>query len=330
MKRVGIIGFGNIGKRLYEKLTNNGWIVVFVVTSKHVFTNSINTPKDRSDNWLSYCHSVDLVFLAIPTLDDGRTALNYITALMAKGIPVVTCEKGALANYFAELKPKLSCIGFSATVGGGSGIVQFLNHRFFTGTLEVHTILNGTLNYIWDDLKMGNPLGHVVEEIKNLGYTEPGDDDPISIILNEIRSDTTKKTAILFNLCMHSDAVLAAKNINTVITKEMVARAIKEAGNRRFVISFEKAENFLEEAESVPAFIHYIGDWVITGGFKKVDRNPLITRLCGSATWVNNSVLTVEGKNGVDGVYLCSGPGAGASPTTAAMIRDAERLLNSV
>ena len=328
MKRIGIIGFGNIGKKLYEKIIEKGWVVDFIATSSHIFVDDLRTSKNRLDNWFNYCQNIDLVFLAIPTFDDGKTALNYINALTTKGIPVVTCEKGALANYFTELKPRLSHIGFSATVGGGSGIVHFLNHRFFTGTREVHTILNGTLNYIWDDLKMGNPLGHVVEEIRKLGYTEPSNNDPIDIILGEISSDVTKKTSILFNLCFHSKSALMAKDIDCVLAKEAVKRAIKEAGNRRFIVSFEREENFQEEIESVQAFIHRIGGWVITGGFKRMDRNPLIGRLCNSTTWVNNAVLTVEGDSGADGVYICGGPGAGASPTTAAMIRDAERLPN--
>ena len=30
MNKAGIIGFGNIGKKLYEKLLENGWIVILL------------------------------------------------------------------------------------------------------------------------------------------------------------------------------------------------------------------------------------------------------------------------------------------------------------
>ena len=37
MNKAGIIGFGNIGKKLREKLLENDWIVSLIVTSEHVF-----------------------------------------------------------------------------------------------------------------------------------------------------------------------------------------------------------------------------------------------------------------------------------------------------
>ena len=326
MKQAGIIGFGNIGKKLYEKLLENGWKVTFIVTSEHVFGDSPDNPKDKSENWLNYCRDVDIVFLAIPTFDDGRTAFNYITAVIEKGIPVVTCEKGALSNYFAELKPILNRIGYSATVGGGSGMIHFLQRRFFSGIREVHAIVNSTMNYIWDDLRMGNPLGHIVEEVKRLGYAEPGEKDPIKIILGEAGPDVTKKTSILFNLCFRPKTILHAKDIKVVLTDEMVKKAITEAISRRFVVSFEREGNFKEKDNDITAFTHHIEEWVISGGFKRTD-NPLIARLCNSTTWVNNAILTVEGEDGSGGIYFCVGPGAGASPVATAMISDAEGLL---
>lgn len=326
MKKAGIIGFGNIGKKLYEKLLENGWIVAFIVTSEYVFAGSTDVPKDKAENWLHYCHNVDVVFLAIPTFDDGKIALNYITAVTEKGIPVVTCEKGALSNYFAELKPILNRIGYSATVGGGSGMIHFLKRRFFSGTREVHAIMNSTMNYIWDDLRMGNPIGHIIEEVKKLGYTESGEKDSVKIILGEAGPDVTKKISILFNLCFRPKTVLRARDIKVVLTEEMVKQAISEAMDRRFVVSFEKEENFRERDDDIIAFTHRIDGWIITGGFKKTN-SLLIARLCNSATWVNNAMLTVEGEDGSGGKYLCIGPGAGASPVATAMIRDAEELL---
>jgi homoserine dehydrogenase len=41
----------------------------------------------------------------------------------------------------------------------------------------------------------------------------------------------------------------------------------------------------------------------------------------------NNALLMYEGKDGENGIYSVSGPGAGAEPTTASMILDLEKLL---
>lgn len=327
MKKVGIIGFGNIGRPLYDKALACDWEIAFVANRRYIMCGQPLKAVDAGENWLRYCQGVDLVFLAIPTHDDGRQALQYIQELTAMGISVVTCEKGALANYFSELKLVLKQLGYSATVGGGSGIIPFLRQRFFSGIREVHVILNGTLNYTWNDLGMGNPLGHIVDETQRLGYSEPGQSDPIKIILGEAGSDAVKKTAILYNLCFRSPKILRAQNIEVKLTPAMVRQAIREAVDRRFVVSFEREANFEGDSEDILAFTQRLDGWVITAGFKRTDRNPLVARLCQSASWVNNSLLTVEGDNGKDGVYLCVGPGAGAQPTTAAMIRDAEALL---
>lgn len=325
-KKAGIIGFGNIGKKLHEKLNQMGWNIVFFTDKRLIWTDISSPAQDEIVNWQKYCQNIDVVFLAIPTLDDGHSAVDYITRLRGKNISVVTCEKGALANYFTELRPLLPGIGYSATVGGGSGIIHFLKQRFFSGTQEIHAILNGTMNYIFSDLMMGNPLGHIVEEAKKLGYAEPGESDPIKIILAEAVFDATKKASILFNLCFNSDTVLRASDIKVTLTEEMVRNAIREANNRRFVVSFLRQNGFKPEASDISAFCHAVGDWIIKGGFTRLD-NPLITRLCNATSWVNNGLLSVEGKDGADGVYLCVGPGAGASATTAAMIRDAESFI---
>ena len=143
--KVGIIGFGNIGQEFYQKVVSTGWEVAFVADDKHIFVGDLKKPRDVISNWKKYCRNLDAVGLAVPS-DNGLAALQYITWLIGKKIFVATCEKSALANYFNVLKPLLPMIGYSATVGGGSGMLHFLQNRFFSGTQEVYVILNGTLS----------------------------------------------------------------------------------------------------------------------------------------------------------------------------------------
>ena len=110
-----------------------------------------------------------------------------------------------------------------------------------------------------------------------------------------------------------------------MFSRKKWSQAISGAMDRRFVVSFEKEENFKEKDDDIIAFTHHIDGWIITGDSKT--NSPLIARLCNSTTWVNNAMLTVEGEDGSGGIYLCVGPGAGASPVATAMIRDAETLL---
>jgi homoserine dehydrogenase len=326
MGRAVIIGFGTIGRRLREKLLAMGWDIPFVIKSKEILTgNALFHLEGAVKSWIEYCRDVDVVFLAIPTLDDGSIALRYLLELSDKGIPVVTCEKGALSNYFEVLKPRLAGIRYTAACGGGSGMIPFLQERFFSGTRQVYVIPNGTMNYIFSGLAMGNPRGQIIEEVKKLRYAEPGESDSVEIIMAEVE-DAAKKISLLFNLCFGSSVILRAKEISISLTEGMVEEAIGQARMRRFVVSFLKEEGVRPTPNNIEAFRHSIDGWVIQGGFPTMD-NQLIARLCAATTWVNNGLLTVEGCEGTDGVYLCVGPGAGASPTTAAMIRDAEKLL---
>ena len=101
--KIGIIGAGNIGSELYRKAIALGWDVRFLVKADGVYKD-LDEKIDEVDNYLNYCDGLDVVFLAIPTFDDGKTAYDYMISLLEKEIPVVTCEKGALSNYFPELK----------------------------------------------------------------------------------------------------------------------------------------------------------------------------------------------------------------------------------
>jgi len=171
--KVGIIGIGNIGSELHRRLKLKGWNIGWVLDTDGIFTEISKRKKlDNAKNYVKHLNGLDLVFLAIPTLDDGYIAYNYIKNCLAKNIPIVTCEKGALSNYFAELKSDLNLgeIGYSATVGGGSRLLRYLKERIGPQVEEIHAVINGTLNYIFSGLSEGRSLGEVVEETKRLGY----------------------------------------------------------------------------------------------------------------------------------------------------------------
>ena len=103
-KNVGIIGFGNIGgklakKILFEKPYCDEYHLVFVADTKCVYSL---TKKDLGNQKISIekkcpideifqmikkiilsCETgLDLVFLAIPTMDDGEIARRYILKII--------------------------------------------------------------------------------------------------------------------------------------------------------------------------------------------------------------------------------------------------------
>jgi len=320
--RVGIIGAGNIGSELHRKINNLEWNTEFILKDDGVY-NNLNEKIDVLGNYKKHCKKIDAVFLAIPTLDDGKTAFGYMSYFLERGTPIVTCEKGGLGNYFPELRRWKDKIGYSAAVGGGTRMLRYLEEKLNPSVKEIHVIINGTLNYIFDEISKGKSLGKAVEDVKGLGYAEPEAVTPLEVINKETTEDIPKKTVILFNICNLSSKCIRARDIKTQkIKKQELERLVKEANNRRYIVSISKEKN---ENEIIGGFNYKIDEWIVSAGFKRIDNNPLFMQLKTSG--VDNSLLICDGEYSSNGNYILKGPGAGAGPTTASMIKDALDLI---
>ncbi len=319
--KVGIIGNGRIGQETMKRVLQRGWKVPVIVDIDGVYNSSKEKIAKPSD-WLDCFKGMDIAVLSIPTLDDGRIAYEYIKALVEIGIPVVTSEKGALGNYFPELKPLIdkNKIGYSATVGGGTRLLHWLRERLSPGVKEIHLIINGTLNYIFDELSKGRALDVIIEETKRLGYAEPLAQEPLEVINTEACRDIPMKISVLLNICGFGE--IRARDINVQpLTEVDLKKLIKEAASRRFIVSIVKEE---EVEDRVGGFELKCDKWYVSGGFKNRNRNPLFSQLIPPG--VNNAALVY----GVAGTYILTGPGAGATPTVmGSIIKDIEDLLKS-
>ncbi len=314
--KVGIIGMGRIGTELSERITQNGWELLITRTSG-VYTFRKEKIAEPSD-WLGCFKDLDIVCVCIPTLDDGRIAYEYIKGLLENDKPVVTCEKGALGNYFPELKHWINRIGYSATVGGGTRLLPWLRGRLTTGTKEVHLIINGTLNFIFDGLSRGRALDEMVAEAKTLGYAEPGAEKPSEVINTEANKDVPNKISVLLNTCGFGE--VRAKEIDVKpISENDLKRLVREATFRRYIVSIMREAN---EEDVIGGFKFLVNDWHISAGFKNRSHNPLFLQLVPPG--VNNAVLIY----GSDGTYILTGPGAGVIPTVGSIMRDIADLSN--
>lgn len=294
---IGIIGLGNIGTEIYNTAQLLRWNTKWIIRSKETYGN----PEEK----------VDIIFLTIPTLDDGKTAFNYIKKSMNKDTPVVTCEKGSLSNYYAELEPNINRIGYNATVGGGTQILsklkELLEPRIWT-ELEIHAVINGTLNYIISEVSEGKELEEVALKARELGYTEPGAEKPLDIINKEATQDVPMKTAIIFNTA-NLNGRIRAKEIKT---HKINNSELEEIINKNMRCTVSITRKYTEEV--IGGFKHQAGEWIITAGFKKIESQELIR------PGVSNILLVNLGDFGV---YTLSGPGAGAKPTVKSMMLDA-------
>ncbi|OGO53226.1 MAG: hypothetical protein A2148_01810, partial [Chloroflexi bacterium RBG_16_68_14] len=132
---------------------------------------------------------------------------------IARGKPVVTANKEALAKHWPEIMARARRrgvpVGFEATVGGGMPVVRAMQRHCSGDEIESFAgILNGTCNFILTRMKeyivrhledreiqkRSLPLEEALAQAQRRGYAEP---DP-SNDLNG--SDTKYKVAILANL----------------------------------------------------------------------------------------------------------------------------------
>ncbi len=318
MKKVAIIGRGAIAEHLSARLELMDIDICFSYTRSHIgipFGDLIAHERPQA------------VFLAISTLDRGQAARDYILKCVEYGIPVITCEKGALAYHAEVLKPHLSKIGFSATVGGGTRMLKYVVDRHLVGKkVEIHAVINGTLNFIFDELRhSGRSIGEVCNEVFKSGYAEPGANDSLSLINGELK-DVRMKTCDFFNTVLATERLITPDEFGLLkLTDDDLENLSEEGGDYRLVVSFSNHKSVKDHPRFGRQFgLHSVDGWHITGSFRQITQaSQLLSWLPGG---VGNAVHIIEGELGSGGKYTLSGPGAGHEPTTSAMLADFEEL----
>ncbi len=308
MKKIAIIGYGKIGRAVVEEAEKMKWKIEYVLRSGGVYRKGNRIAP--LDDYKKTVHGIDAVMLCIPTLDDGKIAADYILHFAKKKIPVVTCEKGSLANYYSSLEPCIDTIGASATVGGGTRMLRYLKERNPKYITEAQAVINGTLNFIFSGVAAGKNIDKITEEAIRRGFTESGVSGIVEVANSEL-NDVLLKSVILFNLSGLSGKILKARDI---FLKPVGAKDIKKivAEKRRCVFSIDKDN----AGKSIGGFQMKIGGWNISAGFKKISGDWL-------PDGVNNALLIKESND----EYLLQGPGAGPVPTARSMIRDMQKIL---
>jgi homoserine dehydrogenase len=175
----------------------------------------------------------DVLIEVSPTdLATGEPATGYVRAAIARGMHVVTANKGPIALHFAELRRQAAAagvqLGFEGTVMAGTPALRLgWNDLAGCDLAEVHGIVNGTTNYILTQMERGMSYDQALAEAQRLGYAEA---DPAGDVEGH---DAAGKAVILANVLM--DAQLRPADVEregiTGVTQEAIAAA-QSAGER--------------------------------------------------------------------------------------------------
>lgn len=307
---VGIIGSGSIATHLNGRLELLGIKTSYMLKSNEQF---------KSVEYLDQ-HNPRAVFLTISTKDHGEAARAYMLECVERGVPVITCEKGALAYHAKDLKKYIELIRFSAAVGGGTKLLPYIKGRLITGyPTRIQAVLNGTLNYIFHEMQQsGRALGEACDEAQKLGYAEPGA-NTIAALLNGELKDIQRKVCVLFNMVLATNTYLTPDMLEPFEFSNLEIQA-SNAGSR-LVVEFSNTNSGSKILEG-PSFNTHVGNWTVSAGLRTID-----TSLSWLPGGIGNAIHITEGELGKGGIYTLIGPGAGSEATTSALISD---LLNMV
>lgn len=308
---IGLIGFGKIGsgviralrsKRAFLKDKSNVDINIVRICDKDIKTKR---PVKVSKNILTKSLGKVLydpnIHIVVELMGGLSPAKDVILECLRQGKHVVTANKALLADSGYEIFNLANAlgltVGFEASVGGGIPIIKSLKDGFIANRFElIYGIINGTSNFILSEMAEG---GHNFKDALALaqgnGYAEK---DPR---LDISGMDSNNKLAILALLGFG----VAAKpsDIYTEGIAEIESSDIqyaKELGYSVKLLAIAKRSSGALELRVHPTLI---------------PKSHLLANVNG----VYNAVFV---KGDLIGENLFYGEGAGASPTSSAVVSD--------
>ncbi len=172
--RIGLLGFGTVGKGVYELTKKRSdMTVVKVLLRRELTLPDAVVTHDFNDILMD--ETIDTVVEAIGGL---HPAFEYVKAAMEAGKHVVTANKALIATYYDELLPLMERKGVmlrcTASVGGGIGWLSELERvRRLETVSRVGGIMNGTCNYILHAMTArGLSYEDALAQAQALGYAE--------------------------------------------------------------------------------------------------------------------------------------------------------------
>ena len=172
--RIGLLGFGVVGRGVYDILASREDMeIVKVCCLEDVTLPDAEVTRDFKT--ILEDETIDTV---VEAMGGVHPAYEFVCAAMEAGKHIVTSNKALVASCYDELLPlakekglKFRC---TAAVGGGIGWLSEVERSRRVQTItRVGGIMNGTCNYILDNMtRKGLDYNIVLKEAQVLGYAE--------------------------------------------------------------------------------------------------------------------------------------------------------------
>ncbi len=308
---VGLLGLGVVGSGVMEALTRKNALIAkqagIPVRVRRVLVRDLEKPRSADiPTDILTTNPEDIlkdpeIDVVVEVMGGEKPALDYLRQALESGKSVVTANKEVMAKHGPDLLALASAKGvhllFEASVGGGIPILRPLMKDLRANEIKaVRAIINGTTNYIltkmtYEDLDFPQAL----REAQELGYAEP---DPT----NDVEGfDAAYKLTILASLAFQtrvSHQSVYREGISRLTVNDF--RYARELGYAIKLMAIAKREGAEVEARVHPVLIP--------------QEMPLAK--------VDGVFNAVELEGDLVGKVLFHGRGAGAMPTTSAVLGD--------
>ena len=310
---VGLMGFGVVGGQVTKVLLDKSNILAeqvgcpLVLRKIKVLEPDLARPQARQMPAPLFTTDDDEFFsepeidIIVEAIGGENPALAYLEKAISSGKHVVTSNKEVIAKHGMELQALAQQyevgLRYEASVGGGIPLIAPFKHDLVANEISgIYAIINGTTNYILTQMaREGIDFHSALRSAQELGYAEANPENDTEGI------DANYKLAILASLAFQTQ----------VRPEDIYCEGISQLGSRDFRYAHELgfAIKLLAIAKQVDNSIEVRVHPVL------IPQDSFLAKVDG----VYNAIL-VEGD--LIGKVLFFGEGAGALPTSSAVIAD--------
>ena len=207
MKKIALLGFGVVGKGVYDIVAKRDDLdVAQVLVRRPIEEIAAISATDIND--IIADPAIDTV---VEVMGGVHPAFEYISAALNAGKNVVTANKAVISACYRELTALAAEKGVAlrCTAAVGGGIPWLINlercGRIDTVT-EVSGIMNGTTNYIMDAMHRSPvAFADILKKAQELGYAEA--DPSADIDGDDIRRKLTISANIAFGALLDEETI---------------------------------------------------------------------------------------------------------------------------
>ena len=308
-KKIGLFGFGTVGKGFYENLNKHPHVPA-VITK--VCVKRVDLP--RIGHELYFTNDPDELLedpeidIIVEVITEAEAAKDYVKRALINGKKVISANKKMIGESLEEVdlwhQEFDSSFLYEASAAGGIPIVNTIDTFFRDQEVtKIRGILNGASNYILTQMQQNNwSYEKALADAQQKGFAEHNPDLDVS------GQDASHKLSILAYHAFGEVIPMTSCELESIsnVTIDEIKKAAKNGRKIKPVATITK------DGDHISCSVKP----------EKVDPNDELY----SVDFENNaiSVETV-----VSGKHTFIGKGAGSLPTGSAVMEDLKRTLNN-